>query len=346
MTDVIDLRSDTVTRPTPDMLKAMMEAPVGDDVYGEDPTVNALQEEVAELFGKEAALFVPTGTMANQVSLKAHTQAGDGVIAHPMAHILRAEGGGGGMLSGIQFHPVGEADGSLQAEQVEAAMSDGSNPHFQPTGLVCMENTHNFAGGTVIPLETLAAVEAVARRHKVPMHLDGARVLNAAVALDVQPERITRHFDSTTLCFSKGLGTPVGSAIAGSKDFIRRCVRFRKMYGGGMRQAGYLAAAARYALKHHVQRLADDHANARRLAEGLAASEHITLMYGMPQTNIIFFELHHPRLDMPAFVKALGERGVLLGGTGAYAARMVTHLGVDAAGIDKAVAAVHDVLRG
>ncbi len=341
---VIDLRSDTVTKPAPAMLEAMMSAEVGDDVYGEDPNVNALQEEAAALLGKEAALFVPSGTMANQIALNAHTRPGDEVIAHPMAHIVRAEGGAGAALSSIQFRTMGNPDGSLPAEAVAEAIYRGDNPHYPSTALICVENTANIVGGTVITLEQIAAVAAPAREQGVPMHLDGARVLNAAAVLDVQPERITGAFASTTLCFSKGLGAPVGSVVAGSRDFIARCLRIRKRFGGGMRQAGYLAAAARYALEHNVTRLADDHANARRLAEGMVATGQIEMVYGMPQTNIVFFRSIHPKLDTAGLVARLKERGVLAGTMGPTNARAVTHLDVSVEAIETAVNICEEIM--
>jgi len=257
-----------------------------------------------------------------------------------------AEGGGAAALSGVQFRMVGEADGSLNPEAVTAAIQDASNVHYAPTRLICMENTHNFAGGTVIPLAAMEAVAKAAKAKSVPVHLDGARVLNAAVALDVRPDRITGLVDTTTLCLSKGLGAPVGSLIAGPRAFIDRAKRFRKMYGGGMRQVGILAAAGIYALKHNVARLAEDHAHARMLAEGLQENPHITLTFGMPQTNLVFFTLKHPRLTMPQVVEEMKKRGVLIGGTGAYSARVVAHLDVDKAGIQKAIAAFHEVLKG
>ncbi len=282
--------------------------------------------------------------MANQVSLQAHTQAGDEVIAHPMAHIVRAESAAGGALAGVQFRTLGAADGTMPVEQVAGALSDGSNPHFAPTGLIAMENTHNFAGGAVLPLEGIEAVAALAKKHGIPMHLDGARVLNAAVALDVQPTRITGAFDTTTLCFSKGLGAPVGSILAGSKAFIARAYRLRKMLGGGMRQAGYLAAAARYALRNHVQRLGEDHEHARALAQGIAETEHLELVYGMPETNIVFFRCTHPTLTMPQVAEAVKGHGVLIGATGPDKARAVTHLQVERAGVEQAVGALRSVL--
>lgn len=342
----IDLRSDTVTLPSADMRKAMAEAEVGDDVYGEDPTINALQEEVAQLFGKEAALFVPSGTMANQVSLKAHTQAGDGVIIHSWAHIVRAESGGGAALSGVQFCHVGNPDGTMDAAEVEEAIDTGDNPHHLPTTLICMENTHNFSGGCVLPMEAMESVAAVARKHNLPMHLDGARVLNAAVFLDVRPHKIAACFDSGTLCFSKGLGAPVGSIIYGSKEFVKRCLRFRKMYGGGLRQAGILAAAARFTLKYNVERLAEDHANARLLAEGFEENPHISLPKGLPETNLLFFSCKHPKISTAQLVDSLKGEGILIGPPNGGISRAVTHLGVSRAGVEKTVAAAHKILGG
>ena len=341
---VIDLRSDTVTKPTPAMLEAMLSAEVGDDVYGEDPSVNALQEETAALLGMEAALYVPTGTMANQIALNVHTRPGDEVIVHPLAHIVRAEGGAGAALSGVQFRALGNPDGSLPAEQVAEAIYGGDNPHYPPTGLICMENTANNVGGTVISLEQIAAVAALAGEQGVPMHLDGARVLNAAAVLDVQPESITRAFQSTTLCFSKGLGAPMGSVVAGSRDFIAQCMRRRKRFGGGMRQAGYMAAAARHALAHHVTRLAEDHENARLLAEGMVATGQIEMVLGMPQTNMVFLRSIHPKLDTGGLLVKLEARGVLLGVAAPYGARAVTHLDVSREAIETAVSICGEIL--
>ncbi len=340
----IDLRSDTVTKPTPAMRKAMAEAEVGDDVYGEDPTVNALQAEAAALLGKEAALFVASGTMANQIALKAHTQPGDEVVAHPLAHIVRAESAAGAALAGVQFRPVGEDDGTMDPVKIEAVYQTGENPHFAPTRLICVENTHNLLGGTVWPMERLEAVAAVAKKHKLLLHMDGARVLNAAIALDLRPDKITAGADSVSMCFSKGLGAPVGSVIAGSKAFVTRCARYRKMYGGGMRQAGILAAAARHALQHHVERLAEDHAHARLLAEGMAQSKHITFPNGMPQTNLVFFGCTHPTVTLDKLLAGLRERGILVGQAYSTLARAATHLDVSRAEIETTVGAVHELL--
>ena len=332
---VIDLRSDTVTRPTPEMWEAMHHAEVGDDVYGEDPNVNALEQEVASLFGKEAALFVPSGTMANQIALKAQTQPGDEVVAHPLAHIVRAESAGGAMLAGVQFRPVGDGDGIMAVEDVAAVLQDGKNPHFAPTTLICMENTHNVSGGKVVPLDNMEAVATLARENGLRMHMDGARLLNACQVLDVKPESITRMFNSVSLCFSKGLGAPIGSAVAGDRAFITKCLRYRKMYGGGMRQAGILAAAARYALNHNVQRLAEDHANAKLLADGLRKLAGITFPRGYPQTNMVFIGLEHPRLSVQDLVGRLREKGIFIGSAGYGVTRMVTHLDVSSSDIEK-----------
>lgn len=326
------------------MHQAMANAEVGDDVYGEDPSVNALQEEAAALLGKEAALFVPSGTMANQIALRVRTQHGDEVIAHPNAHIVRAESAAGAALAGVQFRVAGNDDGTLPLDQVEAMIQSGDDPHFAPTALICVENTQNFTGGRVIGLEYLEQLAALAGRHKVGLHLDGARVLNAAVALDIHPERLTAPFQSTTLCFSKGLGAPVGSVVAGSREFITKAKRYRKMYGGGMRQAGFLAQAARHALAHHVERLSEDHANAKRLAEGLAAHPAIELVFGMPETNIVFFRLKHKRLTMPEVVAGMRKEGVLIGGSGPYNARVVTHLDVSRDNVEQALKAMQKVL--
>lgn len=340
----IDLRSDTVTRPTEAMKQAMLNAEVGDDVFGEDPSINALQKEVAELFGKEAALFVPTGTMANQVAIKAHTRPGDEVIAHQAAHIIRAESGAAAVLSGVQFRTTGKNDGTFDPEEVEAALYTGDNPHFPPTGLIAMENTHNFQGGAVVPLENMALISEIARKHSIPFHLDGARVLNAAVALDVQAETIARNFDTMTLCFSKGLGCPVGSVIMGPQDFITRCLRYRKMFGGGMRQAGYLAEAARYALKNNVTRLAEDHAHATQLANAFKENPHIKNPYGPPQTNILFFSVEHPKINTGKFVAEMGRRGVKISMSYGNTARIVTHLGVSSEEINQVAQTAKDLL--
>jgi len=324
----IDLRSDTVTQPTPEMWDAMRAAPLGDDVFGDDPTVNALQERIAADLGFEAALFMPTGTQSNLCALMSHCQRGDEYIVGQMAHTYRWEGGGAAVMGSIQPQPIAnQGDGTLLLSDIEAAIKP-DDAHFARTRLLALENTW---GGQVLPMPYLQAATSLAQRKGLSRHLDGARLFNAAVASGVAAREITRHFDSVSVCFSKGLGTPAGSALCGSRDFIARAHRWRKMAGGGMRQAGVLAAAAIYALDHHVRRLADDHANARRLAEGLQGLPGVSA--AMPQSNIVFVDLAS---DKPASVGAsLREQGVLT--TGLYKLRLVTHLDVGADDIERAI---------
>ena len=328
----IDLRSDTVTRPTAAMWDAMRAAPLGDDVFGDDPSVNALQERIAADLGFEAALFMPTGTQSNLCGLMSHCQRGDEYIVGQMAHTYRWEGGGAAVLGSIQPQPIpNQPDGTLALADIEAAIKP-DDAHFARTRLLALENTW---GGQVLPLPYIEAATALARRRGLASHLDGARLLNAAVASGVPAREIARRFDSVSVCFSKGLGTPAGSALCGGREFIARARRWRKMAGGAMRQSGVLAAAASHALDHHVSRLADDHAHARLLAEGLAGLPGVSVV--APQTNIVFIDLAP---DKPADVVArLAERGVLA--TGLYRLRLVTHLDVDADDIGRAL----DVLR-
>jgi threonine aldolase len=338
----VDLRSDTVTQPSPGMRAAMAAAPLGDDVFGDDPSVNALQEKIAGLLGFEAALFVPTGTQGNLCAVLAHCQRGDEYIVGQMQHCYRWEGGGAAVLGSVQPQPLDHApDGTLPLAAVEAAVKP-DDPHFARTRLLALENT---LGGKVIPQEYLAQAAALARRKGLALHLDGARLFNAAVAQAeagggdpmAQAKRIAGHFDSVSVCFSKGLGAPVGSALCGSRELIARARRIRKMAGGAMRQAGVLAAAASYALDHQVARLADDHALARRLAESLAGIEGVQAE--PPQTNILFVDLTGPaRERSQQLVDHLAKEGVLA--TGLYRLRFVTHLDVDAAGVDRAAAAI------
>ena len=337
---IIDLRSDTVTQPTAAMRAAMLEAPLGDDVFGDDPTVNALQDRIAAMLDKEAALFVPSGTQSNLVAIMSHCQRGDEYIVGQMAHTYRWEGGGAAVLGSVQPQPLDhEPDGTLALDAIAAAVKPDDS-HFARTRLLCLENT---LGGKALPLEYMAKATAVARQHGLATHLDGARLFNAAIKLGVSAHDIAEHFDSVSVCFSKGLGAPVGSALVGSREFIRGAHRWRKMLGGGMRQAGVLAAAARYALDHHVRRLADDHALAQRLADGLQGLPGLTVE--PPQTNIVFADLQGPRAN--GLIEHLKSRGVL--GTGSLYGqisrlRFVTHLDVDAAGVDRAVAAVREHL--
>src|SRR5262245_51769824 len=265
----IDLRSDTVTRPTPGMLASMHAAPLGDDVFAEDPTVNLLQEKLADLLGKEAALFVPSGTMSNQTCVKAHTQPGDELLCEATCHIYNFEAGGPAALSGVTCRTIEGDYGVLDVSQFDGKIRP-NNDHLVRTRLVCLENTHNRGGGRIYPLEKIEAISAWARATGLRLHLDGARLWNAVVATGTPAAEWARHFDSVSVCFSKGLGAPVGSALAGSREFVARARRIRKLFGGGMRQAGVLAAAALYALCHHVERLAEDHRNAKVLAQAVA----------------------------------------------------------------------------
>jgi len=325
---MIDLRSDTVTRPTPAMRAAMAAAEVGDDVFGDDPTVNALQARVAELLGKEAALFMPTGTQSNLAALMSHCQRGDEFIVGQMAHTYRWEGGGAAVLGSIQPQPLAQAaDGTMALADIEASVKP-DDAHFARTRLLALENTW---GGKVLPAGYVEAATSLAHRRGLATHLDGARLFNAAVASGTAPREMTRHFDSVSVCFSKGLGAPAGSALVGSKDLIAAAHRVRKMLGGGMRQAGVLAAAALHALDHHVERLAEDHANARRLAEGLAGLPGVSVE--PPHTNIVFVDLVPEKA--PGAVERLRAAGVLC--TGLYRLRLVTHLDVSAAQIEQAI---------
>lgn len=332
MASVVDLRSDTVTKPSAAMRRAMADAEVGDDVYGEDPTVRRLQDRACELIGTEAALFVPSGTMANQIALRSHTRPGEEVIIGVGAHCWRHESGALGALAGLQTSMVG-TDGMFTAADVKAAFK-ADDPYQAPTTVVAVENTHNMAGGIVWDRARLAEVLAMAKQLGMKTHLDGARLWNAAAQSGVAENDLCAGFDSVSVCLSKGLGAPVGSLVCGSKDFIKRVHRARKMYGGGMRQAGILAAAGLYALEHHRARLGEDHANARALAEALAGAKQLTVDVSRVQTNIVMIDLAR---GTPAEVieKARAE-GVFLGAAGPMRIRAVTHLDVDREGIQRA----------
>ncbi len=345
--EVVDLRSDTVTQPTPAMRAAMLAAPLGDDVFGDDPSVNALQDRIAALLGFEAALFVPTGTQSNLCAILAHCQRGDEYIVGQMAHCYRWEGGGAAVLGSVQPQPLAhQPDGTLALADIEAAIKP-DDAHFARTRLLALENT---LGGKLLPFDYVQSATALAARHGLARHLDGARLFNAAVAQAeitgstpfTEAGRIAQCFDSVSVCFSKGLGAPVGSALCGSRDFIARAHRIRKMAGGGMRQSGLLAAAALFALDHHVERLAQDHALTRRLAEGLAGIS--GLQVEPPQTNIVFADLTGAARDQSAGLLAhLQAQGILA--TGLYRLRFVTHMDVDAAGVDRALTAIRGFFR-
>jgi threonine aldolase len=331
----IDLRSDTVTRPTAAMWDAMRAAELGDDVFGDDPTVNALQARIAAELGFEAALFMPTGTQSNLCALMSHCQRGDEYIVGQLAHTYRWEGGGAAVLGSIQPQPLpNQPDGSLALADIEAAIKP-DDAHYARTRLLTLENTW---GGQVLPLPYIEAATALARSRGLATHLDGARLFNAAVASGLPAREIARRFDSVSVCFSKGLGTPAGSALCGSRALIASAHRWRKMAGGGMRQSGVLAAAALHALDHHVQRLAVDHANARRLADGLCGLPGVSVT--APQTNIVFVDLVPEKAA--GAVERLRQRGVLA--TGLYRLRLVTHLDVSAGDIDRAVQVLRESL--
>ena len=343
---MIDLRSDTVTKPSPGMRQAMAQADVGDDVFGEDPSVNRLQTLAAEILGKEAALFVPSGTMANQICIKTHTQAGDEIIMERTNHPFRSEAGAIGVLSGVQINLLDGARGVITAEQIAPEIRSGEDVHHAPTRLICLENTHNRGGGNVYPLDTIRDIHALARSHGVAMHLDGARLLNACVASGLPAPEYTQYFDSCTLCLSKGLGAPVGSVIAGSEAFIKRAQRYRKMFGGSMRQAGIIAAGGVYALEHNIDRLAEDHQHAKLLAERISGAKGLCLDLQEVETNIVFLRLDpaNARLDAHQLMQEMRQHGVLGLAANATTMRLVTHLDVTRHQVEQAAEVIVKVL--
>jgi threonine aldolase len=348
MNAIVDLRSDTVTRPTAGMRAAMAAAPLGDDVFGDDPSVNALQEKIAAMLGFEAALFVPTGTQSNLCAILSHCQRGDEYIVGQMQHCYRWEAGGGAVFGSVQPQPIEhQPDGTLALADIEAAIKP-DDPHFARSRMLALENT---LGGKLLPIGYIEQATALAQRKGLARHLDGARLFNAAVAQAAQTggdaraeaRRIAQHFDSVSVCFSKGLGAPVGSALCGSRELIARARRVRKMAGGAMRQAGLLAAAASYALDHHVDRLAEDHALAQQLVQGLQGLP--GLKVEAPQTNIVFVDLvGDARERSKDLLEHLAQHGVLA--TGLYRLRFATHLDVDASGIERAVTAIRAFFKG
>jgi threonine aldolase len=341
----VDLRSDTVTLPTPAMREAIYQAEVGDDVMGEDPTVNQLEEMATQLMGKEAALYVVSGTMGNLVALLTHCGRGDEFIVGHLAHTFLYEAGGSAALGGI--HPrtvLNQPDGTLNLADVEAAIRD-ENVHFPRSRLICLENTHNRCGGAVLTPEYTKAVGQLARRYGLAVHLDGARVFNAAVALGVDVKELVEDVDSVQVCLSKGLSAPVGSVICGDGEFIYEARRNRKIIGGGMRQAGVIAAAGIVALEQMVDRLAEDHATARRLAEGLAEIPGLALDLDRVQTNIVIFEFVSERLTPAELQARLGERGVKLFTIGGNRLRAVTHYGIEADDIEIALSVAREVME-
>jgi threonine aldolase len=332
---VVDLRSDTVTRPTPAMRAAMAEAEVGDDVYGDDPEVNALEAEVAELLGFEAAVFSPTGSLANQLGLRLLVKPGEEVICDSMAHIARAELGAAAVFSGITFRTWKARAGRLDVDAIAELVTPGAGPYLVSTAAVAVENTHNFGGGAVQPADQLAAVVALGRAGGLGLHLDGARLWNAHVATGTPLRELTAGFDTVSVCLSKGLGAPIGSVLASSAVRIAEARVWRKRYGAGMRQVGILAAAGRYALSHHLERLAEDHTRARRLAEGLGGDP------AQVDTNIVVLDVD----DAGSVSRAAAERGVLVSALGPRFLRLVTHLDVDDDGVERALGVLRPLVR-
>jgi threonine aldolase len=342
MHDIVDLRSDTLTLPTPEMREAMARAEVGDDVWGEDPTIHRLEALAAERLGKAAGLFVTSGTQGNLVSVVTHTRPGQEVVLDLDSHIYNYEVAGGAVIGNVQMRPTKTARGFLTPEQIREALRP-ANIHLPQTGLVCVENTHNRHGGTCCTPEEIAAVAAVAHEAGVPVHLDGARLFNAAVALGRPAADFARHVDSVTFCVSKGLAAPVGSVICGSAEFIERARRWRKMLGGGMRQAGIIAAAGIVSLEKMVDRLAEDHANARRLGEGLATMPGLSVNLSNVQTNIVIVRVERGAPATDSLVKGCAARKVKVHAMGPAAIRCVTHKDVDAEDISRALEAFREL---
>lgn len=341
---MIDLRSDTVTTPTAAMKAAMFAAPVGDDVYGEDPTVNALEEAVAVRLGKEAAVFVPSGTMANQIAVRLHCRPGDELITEETSHVVLWEGGGPAALSGVTVRTLPGDFGKLTLQQLQA-LHRPDDIHTPPSKLLWLENTHNRGGGTCYDIDAVRAMSQWARGEGMARHLDGARLWNAVVATGVPADVWAAQFDTVSVCFSKGLGAPVGSALAGTKEQIALARRYRKLFGGGMRQAGFLAAACLYAMEHHVQRLADDHANARLLADAVRGVPGFTLVPPVVETNLVWFDVDRSKHGSPQEVTAkLRASGVLMSALGEKTVRAVTHLNVSRADCERAAAVVRGLM--
>lgn len=330
----IDFRSDTVTRPTPGMQEAMMKAPVGDDVFGEDPSINTLQEMTADLFGMEAALFCPSGTMTNQIAIKCHTQPGDEVICDESSHIYQYEGGGIALNSGASVKLLYGDRGRINARQVEEAIQP-DDVHRAHTRMVSLENTSNRGGGSCYTFSEIQAIQQVCMRHDLAFHLDGARLWNAIVARKEDPLHYGKVFDSISVCLSKSLGCPVGSLLLGTKDFIKKAKRYRKVFGGGMRQGGFIAAAGIYALEHHIERLKEDHANAKAIATAISSRGFVKMMLPV-ETNIIIFELDES-LTAPELVARLKEQDILGYAISPNRVRLVTHLDITPAMTEKTI---------
>ena len=336
MNHTIDLRSDTVTKPSPEMRRAMAEAEVGDDVFGDDPTVNQLQEKVANTLGKEAALFTPSGTMANLIAILTHTQPGDEVIVERESHTFNYEVGGAAALAGVQLNTIPGDRGILTSDQIKKEIRM-PNVHIPRTTLICLENTHNRGCGAIYPIEKIQSIHELALENKISMHLDGARLFNACVATGIKPEEYAQNFNSLMFCFSKGLGAPVGSILAGTSEFIERAHRFRKMLGGGMRQIGILAAAALYALDNNIERLAEDHKHAKMLAKAIGQIKGFSLNPDHVESNIVVFDVAVSGLSVPEVLDKLAALGILMIGFGETLVRAVTSLQVERDDIERTI---------
>ena len=336
MDKVIDLRSDTLTNPTEEMREYMIGAEVGDDVFNEDPTVNQLQEKVANLLGKEAALFVASGTMGNQTSIKAQTQPGDEVICDYNSHIFNYEGGSPALLSGVQLHSLIGERGIITTEQIEAVVRP-SDHHYPQSSLIALENTHNRGSGSIFPLQEMKGIYQLAQKHNLKVHLDGARLWHASVATNISMQEYCKYVDSVTVCLSKGLGAPIGSVVAGSAEFIDRVHRARKLFGGGMRQVGIIAAAGIYAIDHHFDRLKEDHERAKKLAVELNQLSGITIDPNSVETNLVIFKMDLNKYTPENWCKLMAEEGILMFPFGRDMVRMVTHLHITDNDIDKVI---------
>ncbi|MBI3586161.1 MAG: aminotransferase class I/II-fold pyridoxal phosphate-dependent enzyme [Ignavibacteriales bacterium] len=344
MSAIIDLRSDTVTRPTAAMRQAMAQAEVGDDVFGEDPTVNKLQTKVAELLGKPASLFTPTGVMANQLALKCHTQPGDEVIVEEASHIFNYETAAPSILSNVQLHTIKGTRGILRVEQLGPAVR--SNAYYmQRTSLICLENTHNSGGGTIYPLDEIKSISAFAKTRGISLHLDGARLWNVWAATGIHPKEYAQYFDSVAVCFSKGLGAPVGSALAGSIELIQKARKFRKVFGGGMRQAGIIAAGALFALENHIDLLKEDHNKAQFFARAIAAIPNFVIDLESVQTNIVISDISKTGKTADEIIAILKNKGVLLTDVGRTKIRAVMHMDVSMEQVETAANIIKEVFK-
>ncbi|WP_026475800.1 low-specificity L-threonine aldolase [Alkaliphilus transvaalensis] len=340
---IFDFRSDTVTHPTEEMLKEIVKAPLGDDVYGDDETVNLLEAKTAELMGKEGALFVPSGTMGNLIAVLAHTTPGQEVILEESCHIYLYEVAGIARIAGVQAKPIKGKDGMILAKDIEGAIRQ-ENIHFPETGLICLENTHNMAGGVVLPLEEMRKVYELAKIKEIPLHIDGARIINAAHHLKVDVKEITQYADSVMFCLSKGLSAPIGSMLVGTKDFIKKARKLRKMLGGGMRQVGIIAAAGLVALRDHSQWMEEDHLNAKKLAFGLNLIDGVRVNLDKVHTNILMADISETGFNAYDLVNRMSEKGLLVNPRNERLIRFVTHRGINNRDVEAAIKIVKEIL--